>query len=273
MDEKQKKEIAAHAKKIRHDIVDMIGGSGSTGHLGGSSSAADIVAVLYFYKMKVNPQNPGDESRDRFIMSKGHAALAQYAALAALGFFPADELKNVKKYGSILQGHPDKTRTPGLEANTGSLGQGLSIGLGMALGLKDGAQMVYVILGDGELAEGQVWEAAMAAAHYKAGGLVAIIDKNDVQASGAVRDVMDSGDKAMKFQAFGWNVIEVDGHNVEEIADALDSIDKKSGIPTAIIARTVKGKGISFAESKFQFHNCGLNEEQFRQAHYDIDQY
>jgi transketolase len=223
--------------------------------------------------MKVNPKNPADESRDRFIMSKGHAVLAQYGALAELGYFPMEELKSVKKYGSMLQGHPDKTKTPGLEANTGSLGQGLSLGLGMALGLADGGQMVYVILGDGEVAEGQVWEAAMAAAYYKTGGLVAIVDNNDVQASGTVKEVMDSGSKADKFKAFGWNVIEIDGHDVQAIADALDSIDKKSGKPTAIIAHTVKGKCVSFAEGKCQFHNCGLNEDQFKQAHSDIDQY
>ncbi len=273
MDEKQRTLVSEKAKKMRHDIVDMIGHSGKVGHLGGSSSATDIVATLYFYKMNVNPKDPADESRDRFIMSKGHAVLTQYAALAELGFFPMDELKSVKKYGSMLQGHPDRTKTPGIEANTGSLGQGLSLGLGMALGLVDGDQMVYVVLGDGEVAEGQVWEAAMAASYYKTGGLVAIVDNNGVQATGTVGEIMDSGDKGAKFKAFGWNVIEVDGHDVQAIADALDSIDKKSGKPTAIIAKTVKGKCVSFAEGQCQFHNCGLNDEQFEQAHCDIDEY
>ncbi len=262
------------AKVLRHSIIDMIGcENGSVGHLGGSCSIADIVAVLYFHKMKHNPANPKAEDRDRFLLSKGHAALAQYAALAECGYFAKEELARVKNYGAMLQGHPDMTRTPGVEANTGSLGQGLSIGLGIALGLKSSGseRKVYVILGDGELAEGQVWEAAMAAANFHVDNLVAIVDNNMVQATGNIKDRMDIGDIKAKWEAFGWEVVEIDGHNIIEICDALDKADINSQKPFMILAHTIKGKGVLFAEGKAAFHNAGLTPEQYKQAHTDIE--
>jgi len=267
-----KKSIESMALKLREDIVDIIG-VGKVGHLGGSCSCADIVATLYFHKMKVDPKNPKWEDRDRFLLSKGHAALAQYAALAELGYFPKEELKKVKALGAMLQGHPDMTKTPGIEANTGSLGQGLSIANGMALGLRleKRPSKVYVILGDGELAEGQIWEAAMASANFKIDNLVAIVDRNRLQATGAIKDRFDTGDIAAKFEAFGWNVIEIDGHNVEEIAEALDKADEVKGKPTVIIAETVKGKCISFAENNVAYHNGAMTEEQYNQAKKDLE--
>ena len=262
------------AKVIRHSIIDMVGcEKGKTGHLGGSCSIADVVAALYFHKMEHDPANPAAADRDRFLLSKGHAALAQYAALAECGYFSGEHMKSVKDYNSILQGHPDMTRTPGIEANTGSLGQGLSIGLGMALGLRSNGskRKVYVVLGDGELAEGQVWEAAMAAAGYHAGNLVAIVDHNKVQATGIIKDRMDIGDVKSKWEAFGWRVIEIDGHDMESICNALDEADNSSKKPVMILAHTIKGKGVPFAEGKAEFHNGLLTPEQFRQAHEDID--
>lgn len=262
------------AKLMRHHIVDMVGGEHAhVGHLGGSCSSADIVSALYFYKMKHDPANPKLPERDRFLLSKGHAALVQYAALAEAGYFPKTELKWVKSLGATLQGHPDMTKTPGIEANTGSLGQGLSLGLGMALGLKadKSASTVYVLMGDGELAEGQIWEAAMAAASFGADNLVGIVDRNHVQATGPIVERMNIGDVRSKWEAFGWNVIEIDGHDMAQICDALDQADIRNGKPTLILAETVKGKGVLFAEGKAQFHNAALTHEQFLQAHADID--
>ena len=275
MQERDYKMLEEKARQIRHNIVDMIGGSGKVGHLGGSCSSADIVAALYFYKMKVNPQNPKDPERDRFLLSKGHAALVQYAALAELNYFDKSELHKVKTLHSTLQGHPDYTKTPGVEANTGSLGQGLSIGTGMALGLKldNSKSRVYVIMGDGELAEGQIWEAAGTAAHYKLDNLVGIVDANGVQATGTVAERFNTGDLAGKWKAFGWHVIEIDGHNMKEICDALDEAETVKGQPTLIYAKTIKGKGVKFAEGLAAFHNAGLTQEQFEQAHCDIDTY
>ncbi|MGI6162253.1 MAG: transketolase [Christensenellales bacterium] len=263
------------AKALRHHIIDMIGcKDGKVGHLGGSCSIADITAALYFYKMKHDPKNPKAEDRDRFLLSKGHAALAQYAALSESGYFSKDELLIVKNYGSMLQGHPDMTKTPGIEANTGSLGQGLSIGLGMALGLKRSGsdRKAYVVMGDGELAEGQLWEAAMAAASFKADNLVGIVDANLIQATGAVKDRMDVGDIKSKWAAFGWHVIEIDGHKMSEICEALDKADEVKGAPVLILAHTVKGKCISFAEGQAAFHNGPLSPEQYEQAHKDVEQ-
>lgn len=259
---------------LRHHIVDMIGcQDGKVGHLGGSCSATDVVTCLYFYKMNLNPKNLQDPARSRFLLSKGHAALVQYAALAELGIIPKEELKNVKKRGSMLQGHPDRSKTPGIEANTGSLGQGLSIGLGLALGMRlDGiAEKVYVMMGDGEQAEGQIWEAAIAAAAYGMDNLVAILDHNKVQAMGTVEERLRLGCLAEKWRAFGWHVIEVDGHDLQQVCDALDEADTIKGKPVILVANTIKGKGVSFAEGKATFHNCGLTPEQFQQAHELID--
>ncbi len=267
------KKIRQMAARIRRDIVVMIGGEGQVGHLGGSCSCADIVAALYLYKMKQNPQDPKWESRDKFLMSKGHSCLAQYAVMAELGYFPKQNLSTLKSLGSMLQGHPDINKTPGIEANTGSLGQGLSIANGMALAMrldgKDGK--VYCIVGDGELGEGQVWEAAMAAAHYRIDNIVAIVDQNGFSATGAMKERFDIGPLSEKWAAFGWQVMEVDGHNINEILKALDAADEMKGKPTVIIAHTVKGKGISFAENVAGFHNGAMTKEQYEQALAECD--
>jgi transketolase len=260
-------ELEKKARKIRLNIVRMIG-VGQKGHLGGSCSLAEIVAVLYFYKMNHDPKNPLWEERDRFLLSKGHAALVQYAALAELGYFPMEELLKVKCLSAMLQGHPDMTTTPGIEANTGSLGQGLSIACGMAAGLRlDGKKSkVYCMVGDGEIAEGQIWEAAMAASYYKLDNLVVFLDKNKLQAMGPVVDRYDTNPVLEKWKAFGWYTDEVDGHNIKQIIDALDKADKEAGKPKIILAHTVKGKGISFAENVVAFHNGELTREQFDKA-------
>jgi transketolase len=259
------------ALQLRDDVVNMIG-VGKAGHLGGSCSCAEIVACLYFQKMRIDPKHPDKVDRDRFIMSKGHAALIQYAALAETGYFSKEELKKVKTLGAMLQGHPDLTKTPGVEANTGSLGQGLSIANGMALGLRmDGKKSrVYVIIGDGELAEGQIWEAAMAATNFKIDNLVAIVDRNRLQATGIVAERFNTNPLAEKWVAFGWNVIQIDGHDVGQILDALDQAEAVQGKPTVIIAETVKGKGLSFAENNAAFHNGAMSLEQFATAKNDL---
>ena len=265
--EKLIKELQQTAKRLRRDVIISIG-VGVAGHIGGSNSSADIVAALYFYKMKHDPKNPKLEDRDRFLLSKGHVAILQYAALAESGYFPAEDLKTTKEIGSYLQGHPDVNKTPGIEAGTGSLGQGLSIGLGMALGQKMNqlGRKTYVLLGDGEIAEGQVWEAAMAASAYHADNLVAIVDRNGLQANGKTKERMNSGDIMAKLLGFGWNVIEIDGHSMKEILEALDRVDEVKGVPSVIVANTVKGKGVSFAENVVGYHNGQLTEETYKQA-------
>jgi transketolase len=261
------------ALRLRLDLLEMIG-VGRAGHLGGSSSLAEIVAVLYFHKMRFDPHNLRDPERDRFLLSKGHAVLIQYAALAELGVFPRIELQRVKCLGGILQGHPDMDATPGIEAVTGSLGQGLSIATGLALGLRlDGrGSRVYVIMGDGELAEGQLWEAAMAAYRFGVDNLTGIVDRNRIQASGPTREIFEIPSIEEKWTSFGWNVITVDGHDVAAVIHALDAADKNKGRPTVIVANTIKGKGISFAENNAAFHNAVLTEEQHRQAVAELEQ-
>jgi len=255
------------ARQIRKDVVISIG-VGVAGHIGGANSAADIVTALYFYKMKHDPKNPKMKDRDRFLLSKGHVAILQYATLAEAGYFPIEDLKTTKEIGSYLQGHPDARKTPGIEAGTGSLGQGLSIGLGMALGLKADKidRKVYVLVGDGEIAEGQIWEAAMAASAFKADNLVAILDKNTLQANGAIADRFDTNPISPKWESFGWEVMEIDGHNMEEIISALDRAGDIKEKPTVIIANTVKGKGISFTENIVSYHNGMLTKETYKQA-------
>jgi transketolase len=242
-------------------------GVGKAGHLGGSSSLAEIVSVLYFHKMKINKADPRDPSRDRFLLSKGHAVLIQYAALGELGYFPKSEFGKVKTLAGSLQGHPDM-KTPGIEAVTGSLGQGLSIGVGMALTFRlDGKpNRVYVAMGDGELSEGQLWEAAMAAWKFKVDNLVGFVDCNRIQATGPTCEIFDIPDIAKKWAAFGWNVIEIDGHDVAQIVEALEKAETVKGRPTVIIANTVKGKDFSFAENNAAFHNGILTEELFAKA-------
>ncbi len=260
-------ELEKKARILRLHIIKMIG-IGQKGHLGGSCSLAEVVTALYFYKMNIDPQNPSWEDRDRFLLSKGHAALVQYAALAEMGFFPRKEIKKVKCLGAMLQGHPDMLTTPGIEANTGSLGQGLSMACGIAAGLRldNKKSKVYCIVGDGELAEGQIWEAAMTASCYKLDNIVVVLDKNGLQATGIITDRYDTNPHAEKWKAFGWHVSEVDGHDIKEICDTLDMVDKITGRPKIIIAHTVKGKGITFAENIVAFHNGELTPEQFERA-------
>jgi transketolase len=261
------------AARIRKDVVDMLAPP-KVGHLGGSSSCAEIVAVLYFHQMRHDPKNPHWPQRDRFIMSKGHSALSQYAALAECGYFPVAELKHNKELGCRLQGHPDLQKVPGIEANTGSLGQGLSVGIGLALSARLDASdsRVYVVLGDGELSEGQVWEAAMAAAAYRLDNLVAIVDNNGLMATGPIRERMDIGRIKEKWEAFGWHAVEVDGHDVASLVSALEEADQTRNCPTVIIAHTVKGKGIPFAENKAAYHNAGMSQEEYALARRAVEQ-
>ncbi len=256
--------LAGRARRLRRHVVEMIG-VGKVGHLGGSCSIADIVAALYFHKMKLHPEDPQNPDRDRFLLSKGHAALIQYAALAEAGFFPPDETRKVKALGAMLQGHPDRLKTPGVEAHTGSLGQGLSIACGMALALRldRSPRRVYVVMGDGEMAEGQIWEAAMAAANFKIDNLTAILDKNNLQATGSVRERFDTDPMPEKWRAFGWHVLEIDGHDLGEILNALNVAETVKGRPTLIVAHTVKGKGVSFAENVVSFHNGAMTQAQY----------
>ena len=259
------------ALQLRFDLLEMMG-VGKAGHLGGSSSIAEIVACLYFHAMRYNPANPKDPERDRFLLSKGHCVLTQYAALVELGVIPREELKKTKTLDCCLQGHPDMDRTPGIEAVTGSLGMGLSIALGMVLGLRlDGrSNRVYVIMGDGELSEGQIWEAAMAAAAYKADNITGIVDFNHIQATGPTKDILNIPDIAKKWKAFGWEVLKINGHNIGQILKALEKAKQVTGRPAVIIAETVKGKGFSFAENNAAFHNSILTEDLYRQAFSDL---
>ncbi len=264
--------LKAKGQLLRRDCIRCIG-VGVAGHVGGSCSAADLVAALYFYKLKYDPKNPEWEGRDYFLLSKGHVAILQYSALAEAGFFPVEDLLHCKDVGFYLQGHPH-LGTPGIEAGTGSLGQGLSLGLGMALGLKMDQKdnRVYVLVGDGEMDEGQIWEAAMAAGSYQMDNLCAIIDNNGLQCVGPITQRMNSEPIADKWRAFGWNVIEIDGHNMEEILTALDTAETVKGKPTAILAHTIKGKGVSFAENVASCHNVALTKEQYDQALKDLSE-
>ena len=254
------------AADLRGDLIEMIP-PGKVGHLGGSASIMDVTAALYFHHMRVY-DDPKDLRRDRCVFSKGHAVLAQYAAFAELGYVSREDLKKVKTLDGTLQGHPDMDHTPGIEAVTGSLGQGLSVCLGMAFGLKvdKSESRVYCVVGDGELEEGQIWEAAMAGAAYGADNLVAIVDRNRVQATDEIEKVLSVGDVPAKWAAFGWNVIEIDGHDMGQILDALDAAKACKGKPTAIIANTVKGKGFPFAEGKAAYHNAALTQAEYDEA-------
>ncbi|MFH1382594.1 MAG: transketolase [Chloroflexota bacterium] len=260
-------ELEALAKKLRRHIITMIGGAGS-GHPGGSLSAVEIVATLYYRVLKHNPQNPKWPDRDRFILSKGHAAPVLYATLAECGYFAVEELTTLRQLDSRLQGHTDRTRTPGVEMSSGSLGQGLSFGLGVALAgrLNSQSYRVYVLLGDGECDEGQVWEAAMAVAHFKVDNLVAIIDHNELQLDGWNRDIMNLEPLDKKWQAFGWHVIDVDGHSFPQLIDAFNQAKLIKGQPTVIIAHTIKGKGVSFMENNVNFHGNAPNAAEMERA-------
>lgn len=255
--------IEARAARMRYDIIEMIAEAGS-GHPGGSLSAAEIVATLYFGVMKHDPARPAWAERDRFVLSKGHAAPVLYAALAEAGYLGRDQLKTLRKLGSILQGHPDCKKTPGVEISTGSLGQGLAIANGIALGLRldRSESRVFCLLGDGELQEGEVWEAAMFAAHHGLDHVVAIVDHNGLQIDGACTDVMCLGEVAQKFKAFGWEVREVNGHSVVELIEAISAAPAAPGVPVCVVARTVKGKGVSFMEGNAGWHGKAPDAEQ-----------
>ena len=264
-------ELQEIAKKIRRGIIESVY-SGQSGHPGGSLSITDIMAVLYFYEMNINPQNPKDENRDRLVLSKGHCAPALYSALANRGFFDVDELQTLRNIESRLQGHPDMKKIPGVDMTTGSLGQGVSAANGMAIAgkLDNKDYRVYCILGDGEIEEGQIWEAAMAASKYKLDNLCVIVDNNNLQIDGTIEEVMSSYPIDEKFRSFGFQVINIDGHNIQEIIDAFDVARNVKEKPTCIVAKTVKGKGVSFMENQVGWHGKAPNEEQYRQAMEEI---
>jgi len=266
LSKKKIKELEEIARQIR--VLSLkITSRAKAGHPGGSLSVAEIITALYFHKMSYNPKNPKWEERDRFILSKGHGCPAQYAALALLGVIPIRELNRLREIDSMLQGHPDRNKTPGIETVTGTLGQGFSVACGMALAAKLDRRRykVYAVLGDGELQEGIVWEAAMFAGFHKLNNLVAIVDHNKCQNDGFIWEIMDVTPIAEKFKAFRWNTCEIDGHNIKEIIEALAKADK-SDRPTAIIADTVKGKGVSFMEHKPEWHGKALPKELLEKA-------
>jgi transketolase len=273
VNEAQMRALKDRARRIRIDILKMLHGCGS-GHTGGSLSATDIMTALYFAKMKYDPKKPDWEGRDYFILSKGHAAPVLYATLAHAGFFETAELCTLRKLGSRLQGHPDSKYLPGVEISTGSLGQGLSVACGIALSRKldKAPNRVYAVLGDGELQEGQVWEAAMTGAHYKLDNLCVLIDNNGLQIDGPVAKVMGVEPIADKWRAFGWDVQDIDGHDMAQIVAALDKAETVKGRPTAIVCRTIKGKGSKCFEGKVEFHGTTPSKEELEIALKELDE-
>lgn len=261
------KELEKTAAQVRIGVIKAISAAGS-GHPGGSLSAADIVTALYFDEMNIDPKEPKMKGRDKFILSKGHAGPVQYSALALRGYYDPEDMMSLRKIGSKFQGHPDMRKVPGIEMSTGSLGQGFSASVGMALAnrLDNDPGRIYVLLGDGELQEGIVWEAAMSAAHYGLDNLTAILDYNGLQIDGRNEDVMTVAPVDDKFRAFGWNVIEINGHDFNEIKEAFKAARGCKGKPTAIIAHTVKGKGVSFMENEAGWHGKAPDAEQTKQA-------
>ena len=255
------------AYQLRRDVLEMVAAAGS-GHPGGSLSSAEILAAVYFYKLQHDPKNPTWPDRDRFILSKGHAAPILYAALAESGYFPHSDLERLRKLHSHLQGHPDQTKTPGVEVSAGSLGQGFSFAQGVALSgkLAGAGYHVYALIGDGEMDEGQIWEAALFAAHHKLDNLTGIVDVNGIQNDYFVKDILVTEPIVDKWRAFGWHVIDIDGHDVGAIADALDQATAITGQPTMIVCRTVKGKGVSFMENNPDWHGKAPSKEQLAQA-------
>ena len=266
MDKNKLTELKKIANEIRKESLIMIHRAQS-GHPGGSLSEADLLAALYFYKLRINPKKPDLEDRDRFVLSKGHACPAYYATLAKKGFFDKKKLEGFRKINNMLQGHPE-LKTPGVDHAGGSLGQGVAVANGIALAgkLDKKDYKIYVLIGDGEAQEGVVWEASMSAAFYKLDNLIYILDKNQVQQTGKTSEVMDLGNVAQKWSSFGFNVVEIDGHNMEQIVSALDKADKSKEKPTIIIANTIKGKGVSFMELNHKFHGKAPNDEQFKKA-------
>lgn len=267
MKELEVAELQEKARKVRVDIINEVY-SAKSGHPGGSLSVADILTVLYFREMKINPENPNWEDRDRLVLSKGHCSPALYSCLANRGFFPVDDLKTFRNINSYLQGHPDKNKIPGVDMTTGSLGQGLSCANGMAMAGKMNRKdyRVYCILGDGEIEEGQVWEAAMAANQYRLDNLCVIVDNNNLQIDGTIEEVMSSYPIDEKFKSFGFQVINIDGHDIDEIIKALEVAKNVKDKPTCIIAKTIKGKGVSFMENQAGWHGKAPNDEQYEQA-------
>lgn len=273
MEQAEKRQMEINACKVRRGIIEGVYHAKS-GHPGGSLSAADILTYLYFNVMNINPQKPDDPSRDRFVLSKGHAAPALYSVLAARGYFSMEQMKTLRKPDSILQGHPDMRKIPGVDMSTGSLGQGISAAAGMALGGKLSGEnyRVFTMLGDGELQEGQVWEAAMFAAHKKLDNLIAVVDNNNLQIDGTLDEVNSPYPIPEKFAAFGWHVIEINGHEFDAIARAFAEADKIQGKPTVIVAATVKGRGVSFMENACGWHGIAPNEEQYQAAVTELDE-
>ena len=267
MEFSEKKQLSLQACKVRQHIIEGTFNAKS-GHPGGSLSAADIITYLYFKEMRVDPKNPKWEDRDRFVLSKGHAAPALYGALAVKGFFPEDEIKNLRKPGSFLQGHPDMKGVPGVDMSTGSLGQGVSCAVGMALAGKVTGKDYrgYAVLGDGEIQEGQVWEAAMFAAHKKLDNLTVFIDNNNLQIDGTMDEVNSPYPIPEKFEAFGWHTVEIDGHDFDQIEKAVEEAKSVKDKPTAVIIHTVKGKGVSFMEDQVGWHGVAPNAEQYENA-------
>lgn len=264
----EKKEyLESLCKQFRVDLIETLHNI-QTGHPGGSLSAAEIIITLYFEKMNIKPGQPKWEERDKFILSKGHAAPALYWTLAEKGYFPKEDFSNLRQLGCHLQGHPCASRTPGVELSTGPLGLGLSAGIGMALAnkLDSKKNYTYVLMGDGEIQEGIVWEAAMSASKFKVDNLIVILDNNGVQLDGKLDEIMPMGDIHAKWSAFGWNVIEINGHSVEAISDAIDKAKETKGMPTIIIAKTIKGKGVSFMEGKNIWHGKPIGDEHYKIA-------
>lgn len=266
------RELKKYAVKVRKHIIEEVY-SASSGHPGGSLSSTDILVALYFKEMCINPNQPLWEDRDRFVLSKGHCSPALYAVLAEKGFFPTEDLLTFRKADSYLEGHPSMRSVPGVDMSTGSLGQGISAAVGMAMAGKLDRKdyRVYAILGDGELEEGQIWEASMAAAHYKLDNLTAFLDNNGLQIDGRITDVMSPEPIADKFEAFGWNVLKVDGHDIEKIIQVIKQARDTKGKPTIIIAKTIKGKGVSFMENQAGWHGTAPNKEQRNQAIAELD--
>ena len=264
-------ELQRKANNLRISIIEEVYNA-KCGHPGGSLSIADIMTYLYFVEMNVDPKNPKMDNRDRFVLSKGHTAPALYAALAERGFFPKEDLVTLRKTASYLQGHPDMKGVPGVDMSTGSLGQGISTACGMALSAKVSGEgyRVYTVLGDGESEEGQVWEAAMFAAHYKLDNLVAIVDLNGLQIDGPITEVMNPTPHDEKFRAFGWNVITIDAHSFDEIESAFKQARETKGKPTAIIAKSVKGKGVSYMENACEWHGQAPKEDLYKVAIADL---
>ncbi len=266
------KELQRKALCIRKHVVESVYRAGS-GHPGGSLSIADVMACLYFHEMRHNPKNPNWEDRDRLVLSKGHAAPALYAALAMAGYFNERELKNLRKTGHFLQGHPCTKKVPGIDMSTGSLGQGLSVGVGMALAdkLDEKDYRVFVIMGDGEIEEGQIWEAAASASHRCLDNIVAILDRNGLQIDGPTEEILSLEPLPWRWRSFGWDVIEIDGHDIEEILDAFHEADKNKR-PTLIIAYTIKGRGVSFMEGTLSFHGKPPSKEEYVKAMSELEQ-